>query len=255
MSWAMVTGASSGIGKAFCRELAVRGHNLVLVARRVDCLKVLAEELAQYYGVHSEILVADLAEEVEVQKVADRIRADLCPISLLINNAGFPVANDFLDGNYRREEQALAVMVKAVMELSQAAATKMVARGRGGIINLSSVAADMYMGRYSAHKAWVDHFTQALSQEVKSAGVLVLSLKPGTTRTAFFNAAGFSLEGMPNWLSMSAEQVAVEALDALAKGYSVWVPGRLFRLASFLMRHTPQGILRQIDGTWGKARI
>lgn len=255
MSWAMVTGASSGIGREFCRELAVRGHDLVLVARREERLNRLAEELSNYYGVNAEVLVADLAKQADVKKVANRILADEKHISLLVNNAGFAVANDFINGDYYREEQALEVMVRAVMELSHAAAGKMVARGRGGIINLSSVAADMFMGRYSAHKAWVDHFTQALSRELKSQGVLVLSLKPGTTRTDFFKATGLSLQTIPNWLSTSAEQVAVEALDALAKGYSVWVPGRLFRVMNFFTRYMPVGILRRIDGTWGKIRI
>lgn len=255
MSWAMVTGASSGIGAEFCRELAVRGHDLVLVARREDRLKALAEELTQYYGVGSEILVADLAEAADIASVAERIRADNRPISLLINNAGFAVANDFLNGDYNREEQALAVMVKAVMELSHVAAKKMARRGRGGIINVSSVAADLFMGRYSAHKAWVDHFTQALSRELKAHGVFVLSLKPGTTRTDFFAPTGFSLQGMPKCLSVSPEQVAQEALDALARGYSSWVPGRLFRVINLLTRHIPPGILQRIDGTWGKSRI
>src|SRR5690606_28262611 len=179
MATALITGASAGLGLEFAWQLATARHDVVLVARNAERLERLATQLRAAAGVRAEVLPADLAVREDVERVAERLRATERPVSLLVNNAGIGSNSRFLAADVAEEERALALMVRAVMVLSHAAATAMVERGRGAILNVSSIAALMASGPYSAHKAWVRTFTEGLAVELRDTGVTATVLQPG----------------------------------------------------------------------------
>lgn len=247
MPIALITGASAGLGAEFARQLAASGHDLVLVARRVDRLEQLATELAAAHGVAVEVLAADLADPAGRARVAARLRDDRQPVDLLINNAGYGLSGSFLQTEAGEEEAALAVMVTAVLELSRAAADAMVPRGRGAILNVGSVAGLMTSGSYSAHKAWVRTFTEGLARTLQRRGVSVTVVNPGLTRTEFHQQAGWKATGFPGWAWLSAEQVVADALAAVRAGRVEVTPALRYRAASLLLRLLPRPVVRRIS--------
>ncbi|MEU4418951.1 SDR family NAD(P)-dependent oxidoreductase, partial [Nocardia salmonicida] len=152
---ALITGPTAGIGHEFARQLAARGHDLVLVARDQARLEQVAEELRTTYAVEIEVLPADLANPDQLAQVEARLAEAGRPVDLLVNNAGFGLKERFLDNDIETEQRQQDVLVKAVLRLTHAALGGMVARGGGGVINVSSVAAFLPRGTYSAAKAWV----------------------------------------------------------------------------------------------------
>src|SRR5690606_25044936 len=171
MATALITGASAGLGLEFAWQLATARHDVVLVARDAERLERLAGQLHAAAGVRAEVLSADLSERDQVERVAERLRDRDRPVGLLVNNAGFALGQPFVGGHLTAHERGLDVMVRAVMVLSHAAVTAMVDRGRGAILNVSSVAALTAMGTYSADKAWVRVFTEGLAVELRGTGV------------------------------------------------------------------------------------
>ena len=176
MTSALVTGATAGIGLEFARQLAARGHGLVLVARDEARLAAVAKELQAAYDIEVEVLVADLVDKAQSATVEARLADRSRPIELLVNNAGFGLKHRFLDNPIEDEEAMLDVLVTAVLRLSHAALGPMAERGRGGIINVSSVAAFLPRGTYSAAKAWVNSFSEWAHNEYKPQGVTVMAL-------------------------------------------------------------------------------
>lgn len=245
MATALITGASSGIGLEFARQLAARGHNLVLVARNEQKLQEVAASLE---WVKVEVLSADLAEEADTQKVAERLRSTDQPVSLLVNNAGFGLGQKFVDGSLQREVDALNVMVRAVMVLSHAAAGAMKARGRGAIVNISSVASWTAGGTYAAHKTWVNVFSEALASELKGSGVTVTSVRPGTTDTDFFDKIGFGFATLPTIARITPGQVVHEAMRAVAAGKVEVVPSLTYKVVDALTHISPRPLIRLITG-------
>lgn len=248
MSTVLVTGASSGLGLEYCRQLAAKGHDVVMVARRKQVLEEHAAQLRQQYGVKTQVMAVDLADRKQLETVAQRLRDPRRPISLLVNNAGFAPGQVFSEGDLAREEKALDVMVRAVLVLSHAAATSMRKRGRGGILNVSSVAAGTAMGTYAAHKTWVNIFTEALATELKGTGVLVTSVRPGTTRTEFFQQMGFSSDQIPTIIMLEPSQVVKESLAALSRGQIEVVPGLMYRVIDWLRQKAPRPVVRLVAG-------
>lgn len=265
MGTALVTGATSGIGEEFCWQLAAAHHDLVVVARTVDRLEPLAERLRQVAGIHVEVLPADLADPADVERVARRLGegglrdggrttppsthedpAAPAPIGLLVNNAGFGLGVPFLDDDLAHEERALDVMVRTVMVLSHAAGRAMVARGRGAILNVSSVAADTGMGTYSAHKAWVRAFTEGLAEELRGSGVTATAVSPGLTHTRFHEAASVDVSAAPAWIWSTPEQVVTAALDAVRSGRVLVTPTPLYKVTAELTRLAPRGLVRSV---------
>ena len=249
MTWtrALVTGASSGIGRAMAQQLAEAGTELVVVARDTARLEALAEELP--IGV--EVLTADLGDPDDVTRVAERLRTDTEPIDLLVNNAGLGFAKPTLKTSDEEDELTVAVNVVALHRLSRAAGQVMVERGGGAILNVSSIAGDMpgpQSGTYNATKAFVTSFSEALHEQVKKKGVTVTALCPGLTRTEFQDRAGIPDMEAPGFVWQTADEVAAAGLEGAAAGKAVVIPGVLNKGASRLLRSLPRGVTRAIVG-------
>ena len=248
MATALVTGATAGIGLAFCRELAERGHDLVLVARDRARLENVSDELEAKYQVHCEILAADLSDRLQVQKVAERLAEPGRPVDLLVNNAGFGLSRSFLQGDVADEERALDVLCRAVMVLSHAAALAMRDRGRGAIINVSSVAGFVAMGSYSAAKAWVTTFSEALANELAGTGVTVTALCPGFTHTEFHQRAELDMSRLPERMWLEADRLVRDCLDDVKAGKVLSIPGAQYKAIAAFTRMAPRGLVRRASG-------
>lgn len=244
MSTALVTGATAGIGREFANQLASKGENLVLVARDTARLEAFAIELTDAHGVAVEVLPADLSDRAQLERVAERLRDPSHPVDLLVNNAGYSLNSRFVDSEIEAEEQLLDVLVRAVLVLSHAAATAMVGRGRGRIINVSSVAGLMASGTYAAAKSYVTTFTEALSGQLAGTGVGVTALLPGYVRTEFHERAGIDKgeRSGPFWLEASG--LVSRALADSERGRVVSVPSPQYKAVVGVVRHLPRALMR-----------
>lgn len=223
---ALITGASSGIGKAFAMLLASRGHDLVLVARRASALDELAGQLSADHGIKAEALAADLAVSADVAKVEQRLAQG--DVGMLINNAGVGGMGGFLDSSLADIEQTITVNITALVRLTQAAAKAMKNAGNGTIVNVSSGMAFQALPMlpvYAGSKAFVSQFTQVLQAELAGQGVRVQLLVPGLTRTNLGNAeeTGF-FDRFPAEIVQSPEAVADACLASLELGEDVCFP-------------------------------
>lgn len=246
--WALVTGASSGLGRGFATRLAADGMSLVLVARGTVILHDLAAELRETYGVEVEVVGADLADPTARDEVVKVIETR--DIDLLVNNAGFATSGDFVDENPARITELVTLNCVALTVLARAAATRMVARGRGGIVNVASTAAFQpipTMATYAASKAFVLRLSLAMWDELRPAGVTVLALCPGATETDFWKVAG-NPDGFRRRRTVS--QVVTTCFDALAKGSPVAIDGAfnalLARMAPFVPSRLAMLVARYI---------
>jgi len=241
MPTALITGASSGIGLAFAQALGARSHHLVLVARDAGRLEQVAATLRTAHGVDVEVLAADLSDRTALERVADRLRDPDRPVDLLVSNAGFGIHTRFLDGDIAVEEQALDVLVRAVLVLTRAAAPPMVARGHGAVITVSSVAGFLYSGTYSAAKAWATTFTVSLAGELAGTGVTATALCPGFVRTEFHERLGVADRSRiaPDWAWLDADRLVADCLADVAHGRALSIPSRRYRVAATLVRHVP----------------
>jgi short-subunit dehydrogenase len=250
-SAALVTGASAGIGAAISRELAQRGHNLILVARRKDKLDELAEELSQAHGVRAETLGCDLAKAASRDRLPGRIGSLKLDVEVLINNAGFATGGAFHESDPDRELQQVRVLVEAPVALTSAFLPDMVRRGRGAILNVASTAGMQplpYSAGYSAAKAYLLTFSEAIHHEVRGLGVTVTALAPGPVSTEFWDVAGWEAGGQafekavprPAWVT--AEQTAQAGVEGLEHGRRVVVPGLPIRTAMLAARYVPHAV-------------
>jgi len=246
--WAVVTGASSGIGLEFARQLSRRRYPVLAVARRRDRLESLAREAAEYGG-KIESLVADLGSKKGIELVVRRAE-ELGEIDMLVNNAGLANAGDFLGASLEREIAAIQLNIDAVVKLSHQVLPGMVRRRRGGVINLASVAAFQpfpHFAVYAATKAFVLSFTEALAEEVRGTGVRVLALCPGAVAAELDVFA--RNEGLLGKLpSLTAEQVVKTGLRALDQRRVVSVVGSLNRFLPFMGRFMPRWAIRRLMG-------
>lgn len=254
MATVLITGASAGLGLEFAWQLASARHNLVLVARDEERLNSIAQKINAVAGVNVEVLPADLSKRDQVERVAERLRSVENPIGLLVNNAGYAVQTRFLNSEISAQEDSLAVMVNSVMVLSQAAAQQMISRGRGAILNVSSVAALTASGTYSAHKMWVRTFTEGLAVELKGTGVTATALCPGFVRTEFHERAGIDYSGFPDVAWLNTDQVVAEALADVRRGAVISTPSLRYRAVTGLLRSLPRAAVRklQADGRAGR---
>lgn len=236
---ALITGATAGIGNVFARRLAAEGYCLVLVARDAVRLGEVAKELRGRHRVEAEVLVADLADRRQLEQVAGRLRDGSRPVDILVNNAGFGVTGPFLSREPAEEERMLDVMVRAVLVLSRAAAPGMVARGRGAIVTVSSVAGFFPGGTYSAAKAWATAFTASLSGELAGTGVTATALCPGFVRTEFHGRAGMDMSHLPEWSWLDADRLVADCMADVRRGRAISVPSLRYKLAVAILRHVP----------------
>jgi uncharacterized protein len=251
---AWVTGASAGIGAAFARRLARDHFDLGLVARARVRLEALAAELAEAHGVHCAVVPADLTIAADVERVAGLI-ADDHALELLVNNAGFGTVGRFAELDPAREDEEIRLNVMALTRLTRAALPGLIARRRGSIINVSSMAglqpAPMN-ATYGATKAFVNSFTEALHEELRGSGVGVQALCPGFTRTEFQERAGIDVSGLPSFAWMVPEAVVDASLAGLARGEVVCVPGFGNRLLATATGALPRALVRRVVGAGGR---
>ena len=245
---ALVTGASSGIGRAVAVRLAADGSDLIVVARRRDRLEELAEELQARHGVTVDVVVADISDAGQLAPVEDRLRGG---VDLLVNNAGVGGQGPFADIPLDRQDRQIRLNVLAPVRLTHAALETMVPRGAGGILNVSSIAGMQpmpYVATYAATKAYLSTFSHALHEEVRGQGVHVTTLLPGFTTTEFHGVAGINRSIVPRLAWMKADTVARAGLRAVAAGRAQCVPGAGYRVLAGISDLTPWALSRRVLG-------
>ncbi|TDC53737.1 SDR family NAD(P)-dependent oxidoreductase [Jiangella ureilytica] len=252
MATALVTGPTAGIGLAFARALAARGHDVVLVSRDEGRLESVAAELRGAYGVGAEVLPADLATDTEA--VEKRLRATERPVDLVVNNAGFGLGKSFLDNDVAAEEYLVDVLIRAVLRLTHAALPGMIERGHGAVVNVSSVAGWLPRSSYSAAKAWVTAFSEGLAPQLEGTGVRIMALAPGFVRTEFHDRAQIDMSGLPSWLWLEADALVDAALRDLDLGRTVSVPGTVYKVAAAALPRLPRRLVRAIGRRHPAAR-
>jgi uncharacterized protein len=238
---ALVTGASSGIGTVFARKLAALGYRLILVARRQDRLEAIAAELGG-----ADVIAADLAEDRGLKVVEERILAEP-DLELLVNNAGFGSMGRFFEIPVDSQDRMHRLHIIATVRLTHAALLGMVKRGKGGVINVSSVAGfgqNPGSVSYNATKAWMNSFTDGLDMELKTARspVRVQALCPGFTTTEFQDVIGMERGRIPARLWMRAEDVVEQSLAGLEAGKLFVIPGLFYKIVRRIMGWTPRSL-------------
>jgi short-subunit dehydrogenase len=244
---ALVTGPTAGIGHSFARQLAQRGDDLVLVSRDRARLEEVAADLRTTYGVEVEVLAADLSDRAELAKVEERLADPTRPIDLLVNNAGFGLKGRFLDNTADAEEAMLAVLVTAVLRLSHAALGPMTSRGSGGVINVSSVAAFLPRGSYSAAKAWVNSFSEWAAHEYRPRGVTVMALCPGFTRTEFHQRMEVGRGSAPDFMWLDPDTLVTAALRDFERGKVLSIPSAQYKVVTAAARVVPTAVLQRFQ--------
>jgi short-subunit dehydrogenase len=249
MPTALVTGASAGIGAAFARRLAADGMDLVLLARNAERLTEAAQQYHAEYGVYSEVLVADLATDEGLAAAERRCREG---VDLLVNNAGFGNKGKFLKVPVTDELVMLRVHCEAVLRLTHATLPGMIARGRGGIINIASVAAFFSRGTYGASKAWAVSFSESVNRDVAGNGVHIMALCPGFVHTEFHARAGMDMSGIPDFMWLDADRVVDVALRDLRRRVQVSVPGGQYKTLVGLGGLVPRELASRISARIGR---
>lgn len=252
MTTALITGATAGIGAAFARRLARDGHHLVLVARDKERLREHATLLHDRHGVEVSVLSADLATGKGISAVEKRLADREHPVDLLVNNAGFGNKGTYLDVPVEDELTMLKVHCEAVLRLTSAAAKGMRERGRGGVVNVASVAAFVPRGTYGASKAWVVQFTQGAAKDLAGSGVRLMALCPGFVRTEFHERAGMETGSIPGWMWLDADAVVGAAMKDLARGRSLSIPDARYKALMGAARLLPRELLSKASTTTGR---
>ena len=243
-SWALVTGATSGIGESFTRLLASNNYNLVLVARDLPRLHERATGLKSAYGVETVVLQADLATDSGCALVESYIADN--EIDVLINNAGFGINKAFTVSALDAEQNMLDVLVRTPMRLMHVALPGMKARDKGIIINVSSVAGFIAGGTYSAAKSYLTVLSESLTTELSGTKVKISALCPGFTRTEFHQRGRMSMKGLPAFMWLNADAVVAKSWSDAKKGKVISIPGWQYRLLAFTMSIAPRPMVRKI---------
>lgn len=223
---ALITGASSGIGATYAKQLAARGTNLILVARDEARLNLLAQSLREAHSVEVSVLAADLTNQDDLLRVDREIQQNTA-ITLLVNNAGMTVEGEFIDGDIAKIQTMLTLNIVALTQLAHSAAQAFRARRNGTIVNIASVLAlvsESANGAYNASKAYVLSLTRNLHRELAESGVRVQAVLPGLTRTEIFERAGKSINDLPAEMLMEVDDLVSAALRGLDAGELVTIP-------------------------------
>ena len=246
MAIALITGATAGIGAQYARLLAKEGFDLILVARNKNRLASTAKSLNKEFGVKVEILPADLTKPVQLEKVRKRLSDSKKPIEVLINNAGFGINKSFLVSDLSDEQGLLDVLVTAPMRLTHAVLPIMKERNSGTIVNVSSVASWIAGGSYSAAKSYLTVLTESLHTELRPTKIKISALCPGFTRTEFHERGRMKMNGLPNFMWLSAEEVVSKSWRDVNAGKVISIPGWQYLILSSISRFGPRPMVRRI---------
>ncbi|MET0447385.1 MAG: SDR family oxidoreductase [Aeromicrobium sp.] len=251
MPTALITGASSGLGAEYARQLAARGADVVLVARDRAALDELADDLRREHGVGVVVLAADLLVRRQREKVVARLEDRTRPVDVLVDNAGFGLSLAFERNDIEDEARHLALHVEVTMRLMHAALGPMLDRGSGRIINVASVAAFVPRSTYGAVKGWVVSFSRWANGRYAPRGVTVTAVCPGFTHTNFHERAGLppGQEGIPDWMWLDARDVVAESLRDAARGKAVSVPSLKYKALVALTRFVPPALAARLAET------
>ena len=254
---ALVTGASAGIGLAFARRLAADGTDLVLVARRAERLEAIARELEPAHAIRAHVVPLDLAAPGAVATLTGTLAGRGIDVGLVVHNAGFGTALPFDEEDPARLVAMVDLHCRVPVELTRALLPAMVARGRGGVIVVASVAGFLASPTgpvYGASKAFDLHFAEGLAAQLRAKGVDVIAVSPGYTRTEFHHAAGLDASGLPGWVWSRAGDVATTALERLGRDPSV-VVDRKWRAVTALLRLIPRGLVHRLTGPFFSRKV
>ena len=240
--WALITGASVGIGDCFARLLASEGYNLIINARSKDKLEERAEYLRKTYNVEVEVLAADLATECE--KVESFLESH--EVEVLVNNAGFGLNQSFLASPIDEEQRVLDVLVRAPMRLMHAVLPQMRKRNSGVIINVSSTAAFIAGGHYSAAKSYLTVMSESLHTQMLPTNVKVSSLNPGFVRTEFHQRAGMKMGAIPDFMWLDGDFLVKKAWEDALKGKAISIPGWQYKLLRTIIALAPRKTVRKM---------
>jgi len=245
---ALITGASSGLGAEYARQLAAKGADLVLVARDRGALDELADRLRKTYGVDVEVLAADLVKPRQRDKVVARVTAADRPVEILVNNAGFGLPLAFERNDIEDEVRHLQLHVEVPMRLTHAALGAMLGRGHGRIVNVASVAAFIPRSTYGACKGWLVSFSRWANGRYRPRGVTVTAVCPGYTHTSFHERMGLDPgeEGVPDLMWLQASDVVAESLRDVARGAAVSIPSLRYKALIALARFSPPSVAARI---------
>jgi short-subunit dehydrogenase len=246
MAIALITGATAGIGAQYARLLAKEGFDLILVARNKNRLASTAKSLNKEFGVKVEVLPADLTKPVQLEKVRKRLSDSRKPIEVLINNAGFGINKSFLVSDLSDEQGLLDVLVTAPMRLTHAVLPIMKERNSGTIVNVSSVASWIAGGSYSAAKSYLTVLTESLHTELRPTKIKISALCPGFTRTEFHERGRMKMNGLPNFMWLSAEEVVSKSWRDVNAGKVISIPGWQYLILSSISRFGPRPMVRRI---------
>jgi short-subunit dehydrogenase len=242
--WALVTGPTSGIGESFSRLLAGKGFNLILVARDLPRLNERATALESNFKIQTKVIAADLATDSGCKSIEDFIVAN--EVEVLINNAGFGINKSFLVSDIAAEQQMFDLLVRTPMRLMHAILPGMKERNSGTVINVSSVAAWIAGGTYSASKSYLTVLTESLHTELADTNVKVSALAPGFTRTEFHQRGRMKMSALPNFMWLNADVLVAKAWVAAQKGAAVSVPGWQYIILSSFLRFGPRPLIRKL---------
>jgi len=243
-SWALVTGATAGIGESFTRLLASHNYNVVLVARDLTRLDERAVALQTKFGVETIVLQADLSTEQGCALIENYISDH--EISVLVNNAGFGINKAFTVSDLVDEQNLLDVLVRTPMRLMHVALPGMKARNKGVIINVSSVAGFIAGGTYSASKSYLTVLSESLNTELAQTNVRISALCPGFTRTEFHQRGRMSMKGLPGFMWLNADELVAKAWSDALKGKAISIPSWRYQILTFVMRYAPRSMVRKI---------
>ena len=242
--WALVTGATAGIGESFTRLLAENNYNIVLIARDLPRLNERAVQLQAQYKVRTHVIQADLATDTGCAVVEQYIANN--QIDVLINNAGFGINKAFTVSALDTEQQLLDVLVRTPMRLMHVALPLMKQRNKGVVINVSSVASFIAGGTYSAAKSYLTVLTESLHTEFAGTNVKISALCPGFTRTEFHQRGRMSMQGLPNFMWLASDTLVAKAWRDALKGEAISIPGWQYKLLVFVIQRLPRSIVRKV---------
>ncbi|MEY3636127.1 MAG: hypothetical protein RL147_556 [Actinomycetota bacterium] len=243
-SWALVTGATVGIGESFTRLLASHKYNIVLVARDLPRLNERAQSLETIYGIKTHVIQADLSTNAGCGVVEKYIASN--EIEVLINNAGFGINKAFTVSELDAEQQMFDVLIRTPMRLMHVSLPLMKARDKGVVINVTSVAAWIAGGTYSAAKSYLTVLSEAMHTELAGTNVKVSALAPGFTRTQFHQRGRMSMKGLPNFMWLNPDVIVAKSWNETLKGKAVSIPGWQYKILIFVMTTLPRSLVRKV---------